>query len=407
MKCRGEEGIALVITLLVMTILLMMGSAFLSISSTETLISINERNRVQAFHLAEAAAERAIAELNIDGTYQGSGGEQPLGFGTYNVTVCPPNCVPPATPPANPNQQLITATGCVRDCTTPSNAVANVSMVVERGSPFDFGLLGLTLVELDGNNIEVDSYDSTQGDYGADLGGGILNVGSDGDVHSNGDITLDTNDTVHGDARAVGAISKGAGSTITGSETTGVPPESVVTDPNCPTPGGYVTGINPPAAYDGASYDLTAGVGQTVTLDPGTYAFNRITLNDGAKLAVNGPVVICMTGQFKAYDGAVINTSKIPENLFIFSSYSGTDGSGTDAMHMVPGSGEFYGGIYALDGEVEFQNGGWQIYGAIVAKHIDIETDGRFHYDVSLALSPNNPAGKFKPIAGSWREVVQ
>jgi len=62
MKGRGEEGIALVITLMVMTILLLMGTAFLSISSTETLIAINERNRLQAFHLAEAGAERAIAE---------------------------------------------------------------------------------------------------------------------------------------------------------------------------------------------------------------------------------------------------------------------------------------------------------------------------------------------------------
>ena len=62
-----EEGIALVITLLVMTLLLIMGAAFLSISSTETLISINERKRLQAFHLAEAGAEWAIAKLNGNG----------------------------------------------------------------------------------------------------------------------------------------------------------------------------------------------------------------------------------------------------------------------------------------------------------------------------------------------------
>ena len=94
-KGRGQEGIALVITLLVMTILLIMGSAFMSISSTETLIAINERNRVQAYHLAEAGAERAIAQLNVNAGYTGTGGEQPLGLGTYSATVCPPTCVPP------------------------------------------------------------------------------------------------------------------------------------------------------------------------------------------------------------------------------------------------------------------------------------------------------------------------
>ena len=77
-KGRSQEGIALVITLLVMTILLIMGSAFMSISSTETLIAINERNRVQAYHLAEAAAERAIAQLSANRNYAGTG-EQPLG----------------------------------------------------------------------------------------------------------------------------------------------------------------------------------------------------------------------------------------------------------------------------------------------------------------------------------------
>src|SRR3970040_3143682 len=84
---RGQEGIALVITLLVMTLLLIMGSAFMSISSTETLIAINERNRVQAYHLAEAGAERAIAQLNANSNYAGTGGEQALGTGTYTVTV--------------------------------------------------------------------------------------------------------------------------------------------------------------------------------------------------------------------------------------------------------------------------------------------------------------------------------
>jgi len=69
-----------------------------------------------------------------------------------------------------------------------------------------------------------------------------------------------------------------------------------------------------------------------------------------------------------------------------------------------PGSGEFYGGIYALNGEVEFNDGGWNIYGAIVADEIDIEDDARFHYDVALAKL-SLPAGKFRPAAGTWREL--
>lgn len=136
-KRRGQEGIALVITLLVMTILLIMGSAFMSISSTETLIAINERNRVQAYHLAEAGAEEAIARLN-DPSWTGTGGGQSLTVGNlvgeYSFTV---TCVPPAapTPPcplATPDQRIITATGCVRNCSAPASAVARVNMLVEK-----------------------------------------------------------------------------------------------------------------------------------------------------------------------------------------------------------------------------------------------------------------------------------
>ncbi len=393
MRRREEEGIALVITLMVMTILLVMGTAFLSISSTETLIAINERNRIQAFHLAEAGAERAVAELNVNGAYAGTGGEQALGLGTYTVDVCPPNCVPPAAPPADPNQQLITATGCVRNCTTPSNAVASVAMVVERISPFQLALAALYLVELE-DRVEVDSYDSAQGSYGGP------NVGAEAHIASNGNIIVHSNDTVNGNAQAGGSVTLGSGSTITGSVTEGVSSVAVYpVDTSYTTPNENSTGISPSSAYNSATYDLTIGSGETVTLDPGTYYFNSITLETGAQLAMTGPAVIYMTDKFSAQSGAVINTSKIPANLTIFSSVAGAD-----AIKMHMGGGEFYGAIYALDAEVEVDVGGWQIYGSIIAHEVDFFADVRFHYDLALAGS-SLPAGRFRPVAGTWQEL--
>jgi hypothetical protein len=396
MKWRAEKGIVLVITLLVMTLLFIIGTAFLSISSTETLIAINERKRVQAFQLAEAGAERAIAELNINGAYPGSGGPQNLGLGTYTTTVT--NLAPP---PGVVNPMQIISTGFVPNGTVPLRATAKVQVQIQRGSPFQFALFGLDLVEFDTvvTGVEVDSYDSAQGPYNP------ATAGAEAHIHSNEDIQLDVNNTVNGNAEAVGTVTVGAGSTITGSTTEGVPSINVVTDisyPACTN----ATGISPPAAFifDPLDCDLTLLAGATVTLDQGSHSFNKITMEAGSSLAVAGPVEIYMTGQFYAHDGVVVNTSQTPANLMIFSSYDGTDGNGTDALMMAPGSGEFYGGIYALNGEVEFNEGGWQIYGAIVAKYIDLETGARFHYDLALAQSPN-PAGKFRPTAGTWREV--
>jgi Tfp pilus assembly protein PilX len=407
-KGRGQEGIALIITLLVMTILLIMGSAFMSISSTETLIAINERNRLQAYHLAEAAAERAIAELNADPGYGGTGGAEvalpappqaPVGTYTVTVTVtCASGGAPPC-PPADPVRRIISTKGCVRNC-GPGSAQTRVEMVAERRSQFPFGLLTLNLIELDGDGAQVDSYDSALGDYGG------TNTGSAGHVHSNNRILLKSNNIINGNAElGAGAVEyTGAGNVITGGVTTGVSPYSVVTDISYPPPGGYMTGVNPPAAYNGSTYDLTVGANQTVTLSPGTYAFNKITIGANGQLAVSGPVTIYMTGQLLAGTGAVVNTSKLPTNLNIFSSKTGED-----AMLFSEGTGEFYGGIYALNGEVEFQNAagqpvGWKIFGAIVAKEVDIESKARFHYDLALGRA-SGPAARFGPVVGTWREV--
>lgn len=391
-ELKKEEGIALVITLLIMTLLLVMGTAFLSISSTETLISINERNRFQAFHVAEGGSERAIAELNINETYTGTGGEQSLGFGTYEATVTPLSTpLSGVVDPVDPMQ--ITSTGYVPNKTVPNKAMTQVEVAVYRGSPFQIGLLGLSLVELE-DRVVVDSYDSALGEYDP------MAAGSEGHIQSNGDITLLTNNTVNGNALAGGTVTLGFGSTITGTATEGVPSATIVTDISYPAYNSDTAGISPPGAYDTSTYDLTVNPGQTVTLDPGTYSFNRITLKTGAKLAITGPVVIHMTGRFYAQNGVVVNTSKIPANLMIISSMSGSDAITTEE----PGSGEFYGGIYALNGEVEFNDGGWNIYGAIVADEIDIEDDARFHYDVALT-KPSLPAGKFRPAAGTWREL--
>ncbi len=421
-KGRGQEGIALVITLLVMTILLIMGSAFMSISSTETLIAINERNRVQAYHLAEAGAERAIAELNTDTGYQGTaiGADVNLAAGGYRVDVCPPRCSPPAiTAPADPNQRILIAMGCVRNCATTGSAVSRLQMRVQRGAPFQFAMLGAGTADSNYRavqlevSVRVDSYDSALGPYDP------LNPGTQGHVHSNGKIELGQDSAVNGNGMAVGSVTLGPGSTITGGYTQGVPSQSVNTSIPFPPPSGSTTGISPPAFYDTTTHDLTLGDNQGVTLAPGTYSFNKITLGHGANLVISPPgqVTIYMTGRFFAGAGATINAAGVSTNLMIFSSNMGTDDSpapanGEEAFFFCCDNastyGKFNGAIYAPNGEVEVQNAldpsqGWEIHGAIVAKKLDIEDHARLHYDLALTRS-SSPASKFRPMASTWQE---
>ncbi len=386
-ELKKEEGIALVITLLIMTLLLVMGTAFLSISSTETLISINERNRFQAFHVAEGGSERAIAELNVNGAYAGAGGEQALGFGTYTMTVTD---LPPL--PGVVDRKQVVSIGYVPNSAVLNSAMAQVQVDVQRGSPFQFAMLGIDFVNLD-DRVVVDSYDSAQGDYDP------LTAGAKGDIKSNGDIYLDTDNTVNGNTLAGGTVNPaGPGTTITGESYDGVPATTfIAVDTSYQPTNSNDTGISPPGAYDSGTRNLF--VANTVTLDPGTYYFNQIDLNAGATLEISGPVIIYMTGPMHAVGGGMINTSKNPANLLIFSS-----ASGSNAIELDAGTGEFYGAVYLLDGEFDIDDSNWKFYGSIIANEVDIDDDVEVHYDVALAKL-SLLAGKFRPAAGTWREL--
>lgn len=389
MKRQGQDGMALVITLVVMTLLFVMGTAFLTISSTETLISINERNRLQAFHLAEAGIGRAVAELNVNAMYGGTASEEPLGVGTYMVEVTDLPVLDDIL-----DRKRIVSTAFVPNSAVPNRAMAQVQVEVRRGSPFQYALLGLDFVELEGNLL-VDSYDSSLGEYSPST------AGARGHIWSNGNITLLTNNMIKGDVIAGGSVSRFASTTITGTVVERAPGVSVVTDISFPPYTASTTGISPPEAYDPVTHNLTVGAGETVTFDPGLYSFHRVALGPNAKVVLDGPVVLYLTGRFHARGGGVINTSKKPANLIIYSS-----APVQNAIELDAGRGEFYGAVYAVNGEFDIDTGRWKVFGAVVAKRVDLDRNMEIHYDASLARL-SLPVGKFRPAAGTWREILE
>ena len=60
---KEQRGAVLVISLLVMTVLLVQGLAFLAIANTEDTIASNFRNYTQAFYAAEAGLESGLVDL--------------------------------------------------------------------------------------------------------------------------------------------------------------------------------------------------------------------------------------------------------------------------------------------------------------------------------------------------------
>ena len=63
MSDRAQDGIVLVVTLLVMLMMSALGIALVVLTSSDTMIAANFRNSREALHAAEAAAERAMSDL--------------------------------------------------------------------------------------------------------------------------------------------------------------------------------------------------------------------------------------------------------------------------------------------------------------------------------------------------------
>jgi len=111
MRLRNEKGIVLITSYLVITVLIILGSAFISRSISEMRTAERERDSIQAFNIAEGGLEQAIYKLkkdfenvsspswddgNIDGIvvgpdttnfyfFYGPMPPQPLGDGFYTV----------------------------------------------------------------------------------------------------------------------------------------------------------------------------------------------------------------------------------------------------------------------------------------------------------------------------------
>jgi hypothetical protein len=251
-------------------------------------------------------------------------------------------------------------------------------------------IIGLDSASIIGSGI-VDSYDSA--------GGFPATQGALANVLSNGTITLGNSGRVSGNVRSTRAgVAMSGASVITGNATAG----TTVTRSGSATVGGTITnnllapvmtlpsvtacgppyssssGITGTFTYNQSTGDLTLGGTNIATLANGTYCFHNITMTNSAQLRVNGPVVIKLTGTFSASGATVVsNTTTIPANLLILSSFSGSNGvtlsNGTNAQLV----------IYAPNTSVTI-TGAAPLFGTVVGKTVTVSNGGIIHYDTQL-----------------------
>jgi type II secretory pathway pseudopilin PulG len=243
-----------------------------------------------------------------------------------------------------------------------------------------------------------DGYDSDRSAYIASAADSTANLRSGVDLYV-------TQTLVKGEASAVGALSFGAGGTVTGATASAVAPVPVRDIIPCPA-GGFTPTAKVPAG-PGINYSAVTGVlyvnggGTTLTLTDTAYFFSSIVLTNNAKLVFPGVprVNVVLRDSLNASGGNVINQSNYPPAL----SFSSCGTSATPAYWALSsGAWPGYFSVYAPN-HVVYELGGGDFYGAIVAWIYYATGGGRFHYDAALARQPSN---RLEVQRGTWSQLA-
>ncbi len=221
-----------------------------------------------------------------------------------------------------------------------------------------------------------DSWDSRLGPYNP------ATAGSNGDLVSNGDWTLNNSTIVKGDLSAGGNAFNTAG--VTGTVTTHAPQVPAPPVIACPK-GGYTPkaslGTLPPGvSYSASSGALTVGTGANLILTGVFYYFSSVTLSGGTLTLNNGGrhADIYVSVDLTITGGSVLNTAARPTDLEIW-------GCGTDANKWeIKSSADAYMSVYAPSHEVKVSGSG-DVFGAIVCAFFATGGGGsHVHYDEAL-----------------------
>lgn len=225
-------------------------------------------------------------------------------------------------------------------------------LVLQTYSIFHHGLVGSSSVSA-GSRSQIDSFNSRTGRYG-----------SQGDILSNGPVTLADYTQVFGDATG-SPVNVASTATLTGaklslSQGAAFLPVSIPKDlPNIGT------------------IALTKGLTQTIT-GPGSFVVSSITSTGGQLIIDNqrGPVTLYVTGRINIAGSASLSVKDPnPEKFAVYVSTA-------DTVRLA-GQGKYYGVVYAPSSLIQL-SGKADYFGSYIGKQIKVMGQAKVHYDTAL-----------------------
>ena len=308
---------------------------------------------------------------------------------TYTAPVGTDNCASTTARTAGLASGSTFPVGTTTNTFTVTDASGNTASCSFKVTVALTSLIGLDSVTVSGAGY-ADSYSSAIG-YPASksslanvLSNGTITIGGSGKIWGNVrstrvGVNLTGTAQVTGNATAGTTVSKAASAVVGGTITNNAlaPVMTLPAVPAC-SPFSSNSGISGTYTYSAVTGDLTLGSTNIATLANGTYCFHNITLTNSGQMKVNGPVVIKMTGTLNTSGSTNLNnTTQIPSNLQILSSYSGTNGV------VIGNSVSVYALIYAPNTGLNM-SGSAPLLGTFAGKTLTIGNSGAVHYDTQL-----------------------
>jgi hypothetical protein len=396
-RCRGGA--------LVLVALATAGLAVLALSVTSLGLSSSKEQRGTDEHLSSLyVAEAGVSDGYATLAAAGSAGIQPGStIGTLNPTTYD-NASYSVTRTNNADGTIsLVSTG------TLDHSDSRVELILKRDNNSiyrygAFGELGVTIT----SNAKVDSYNSTLGPY---VNQAVNGFGSNsyalahGNVGSNGNIRLKQNAMVKGNLQPGpgGSAMVIGNATVSGSISPASTPQALppINVPTVPTSGALVVPSNATMNLSSGSYHWSsAGLsnGSTVNVTgPATLICDSLRLQSNSKMVIDasaGPVNIYVINDFvMGYNTRIYPTSYNPADLTVnLQSDNIIDPDMIVDLDQIDfqSNSYMYGTIYAPHAKVTV-NSNFELYGALIARDLVLDSWSRVHFDEQLLnVNSNN-----------------
>lgn len=393
-RSRRRRGSVLVLSLVAVGVVAILSIACLHLSATVTRRQVSSVDSKIAFYLAEAGLTEAYTGLAAGRTGNVGSATSPAVMGEGLVWV--------EAEEFDGDQVRLTSTAHAK------SGQAVLGMVVRRGRA-NGGSLGLFSetdllipagAQIDGFNSSLGSYEEQARSDPAGLEKGRVGSNSDILVVGGADSTQVRGDVFSGPA---GMVSTDGEPTITGSlgQRFALATLDAVEVPTVSMLNGHAQPAGPPMVVPsgniGAQYLHVNPDAEVVFSGPLRLVLNGLRLARGAEVTFdtsNGPVLLWVSDYLELDPASVLtNTSEDASSVTI--SVAG------DAEVNLASSGAFHALINAPEATVRV-GAGFELFGGLVAEHLDLAEGVRLHYDVNLGVVGAEEA---LPTLVSWRII--